>query len=65
MSRSVVLTAGQIMPAERERVVRGEGVVLVLSGPAVEAWKKGGSQWLAWSSKAVSTCLQSGEGGSG
>ena len=65
VSGSVVLTAGQKMPAEGERVVRGEGVALVLSGPAVEVWKRVGSQWTACSSRAVSTCLQVGKGAAG
>ena len=43
-------------------MVRGEGVALVLSGLAVDAWKRGGSQWTAWSSRAVSACLQVGKG---
>lgn len=62
---SVVLTAGRNTPTEGESVVRGEGVALVLLGPAVDAWKKGGSQWSAWSSRAVSARLQVGRGAAG
>ena len=57
VSGSVVLTAGRKTPGEGENVVRGEGVALVLSGLAVDAWKRGDSQWSAWSSRAVSACL--------
>ena len=49
VSRSVVLMAGRTPPGEGENVER-EGVALVLSGLAVDAWKRGGSQWSAWSS---------------
>ena len=65
VSGSVVLTAGRKTPGEGENVVRGEGVALVLSGPAVDARKRGGSQWSAWSSRAVSACLQVGKGAAG
>ena len=61
----MVLTAGRKTPREGENVVRGEGVALVLSGLAVDAWKRGGSQWSAWSSRAVSACLQVGKGAAG
>ena len=46
-------------PGEGENVVRG-GVTLVLSGLAVDAWKRGGR-----SSRAVSACLQVGKGAAG
>ena len=42
--------------AERVLVVRG-GVVLVLDGPGLEAWKHGGRQWKAWLSQCLSACL--------
>ena len=32
---------------------------------AVNAWKRGGTQWSAWSSRAVSACLQVGKGAPG
>ena len=41
---SVVLTAGRPTPAEGVTVQRGEGVALVLMGPALTAWKRGGKQ---------------------
>ena len=37
---------------------RGEGVAIVLSGPAVKAWRAGGEQWKAWSSRPVTGTLQ-------
>ena len=37
----------------------------MLSGPAVDAWKRAGKQWNAWSSRVVSACLQMGEGSGG
>ena len=54
---SVVLTASRTTPAQGEPVQRGEGVALVLRGLALDAWKKGGKQWKAWSSRCVSACL--------
>ena len=59
---SVVLTAGRKTPQEGEAVIRGEGVAVVLLGSAKDAWKRGGSQWTAWSSRVVSVCLQLGKG---
>ena len=54
---SVVLTAGRTTPAQGEPVQRGEGVALVLRGLGLDAWKKGGKQWKAWSSRCVPACL--------
>ena len=39
---------------------RGEGVAIVLSGPAIGAWKAGGSCWKAWSSTLVEATLLAG-----
>ena len=39
---------------------RGEGVAIVLTYWAIEAWKAAERQWKAWSSRAVSACLQLG-----
>ena len=55
---SVILTSGRKIPSDGEPVQRGEGVALVLSGPAIEAWKDGGEQWKAWGSRLVSAKLQ-------
>ena len=50
MGNRVVLTAGRNVPGamgpgDRQR---GGGVAIVLSGPAVDIWRAGGSQWKAW-----------------
>ncbi len=58
VSDSVVLTSGRAAPAKGEPVQRREGVALVLRDIAMDAWKKGGKQWKAWSSRCVSACLQ-------
>ena len=44
---------------------RGEGVAIVLSGPAVDAWRAGGSQWKAWGSRLITATLEIGSGRSG
>ena len=33
-------------------------MALVLRGLALVAWRRGGKQWKAWSSRCVSACLQ-------
>ena len=58
---SVVLTAGRERPSEGDDMQRGEGVAIVLLGPAIDAWKRTGKQWKAWGPRAVSACLQVGE----
>jgi len=55
---SIVLNAGRPSPVEGAVVQRGEGVALVLMGPALAAWKRGGKQWKAWSSRCVSARLE-------
>ena len=62
---SVILTSGREKPAVGESIQRGEGVAIVLTGPAVDAWRRAGRQWKAWSSRMVSACLQVGEGSGG
>lgn len=57
VGESVLLTSGRPTPATGEMVQRGEGVALVLRGSALSAWKRGGKQWKAWSSRCVSACL--------
>ena len=51
---STVLSSGRSLPSHGSVFQCGEGVALVLSGLAVEAWKRGGRQWHAWSSRCVS-----------
>jgi len=40
---------------------RGEGVAVVLFDWAIEAWKAGGCQWKAWSSRLVTAGLKIGK----
>ena len=47
VGESVVLTAGRPTPQARQPRQRGEGVAIILSGPAVAAWKRGGEVWKA------------------
>ena len=55
-----MLAAGRPIPAAGEPIKRGEGVAIVLSGPAITAWRTAGEQWKAWISMLVSACLQTG-----
>ena len=50
---SIVLTSGREKPALNDSKQRGEGVAIMLSGPAVDAWKRAVKQWKAWSSRVV------------
>ena len=59
---SVVLTAGRDVPDAGQRRQKGEGIAIVLSGEAIHAWKAGGSQWKAWSSRLVTATLEIGNG---
>lgn len=62
VGHSMVLTAGRKVPEQTGDVrQRGEGVAIVLSGPAINAWKAGGSRWKAWSSRLVSASLMVGK----
>ena len=54
---SVVLAAGRAVPGTGAVKQRGEGVAIVLSGPAIGAWKAGGSHWRTWSSRLVTAVL--------
>ena len=57
---SVVLTVGRAVPDSNDSLQRGEGVALVLLGSSIDAWKAGGQQWKAWSSRLVTACLKIG-----
>ena len=59
VGESVVLSAGREVPETGTRQ-RGEGVAIVLSGEAVSAWRAGGSQWKAWSSRLITSKLVTG-----
>ena len=58
---SIVLAAGRPVPKPGENLQRGEGVAVVLSGPALKAWKDAGEQWKAWNSRLVSAQLRTGK----
>ena len=60
---SIVLTSGRPTPQPGQSGQRGEGVALVLSGPALDAWKAGGQQWRSWNSRLISAAF--GKPGSG
>ena len=45
VGESVVITAGHETPQEYQVGQRGEGVTIVLAGPAKAAWRAGGEQW--------------------
>lgn len=60
IGRSVVLTAGRPIPESNQVRQRGEGVAIVLTGDAVTAWKAGGKQWSAKSSRLVTAKLKTG-----
>ena len=59
VDNSVVLTAGRPTPQAGQSMQRGEGVAIVLSGPAVTAWKDGGEQWKTWGSRLIQATLTS------
>ena len=54
---SIVVDAGRSVPGD---IRRGEGVAIVPSGPAVHAWKAGGSLWKVWSPRVVAVTLVAG-----
>ena len=58
MNGSILLTAGRPTPADGVPIQRGEGVALVLLGSALVAWRRGGRQWKAWSSRCISAFLE-------
>ena len=57
---SVILTAGREITSPGAPLQRGEGVAILLLGPAIDAWKKTGRKWKAWNSRLISACLQVG-----
>ena len=62
VGESVVIAAGRAVPGASVVKQRGEGVAIVLSGPAIGAWRSGGSRWKAWSSRVVVATLKVGNG---
>ena len=65
VAESIVLTAGRPTPQAGQPRNRGEGVAIVLNGPAASAWKAGGEVWKAWSLRLVTATLQKGQTNSG
>ena len=53
-----MLSVGRAVPDSNDSLQRGEGVALVLLGWAIDAWKAGGQQWKAWSSRLVTACFK-------
>ena len=60
VGESLVLTSGRETPGLNEKKTRGESVPIVLSGPAKRAWRGGGNQWKAWSSRLITATLSVG-----
>ena len=54
----MILYSGRKLPGEGEPVRRGEGVGIVLSPEATRAWRDGGEQWEAISSRIVTARLK-------
>ena len=61
INKSIVLTAGRPTLDANQRHWRREGVALVLSGPAVDAWKLGREQWKDCRSRLVKAFLVTGK----
>ena len=61
VGKCVVLAAGRPTPRPGESMQRGEGVALVLAGPAIAAWNAGGQQWKSWGSRIVRATLSARE----
>ena len=59
VGESVVLTASRDVPGIGHMKQRGERVAIVLTGPAIGAWKAGGKCWKAWNSRIISAILVS------
>ena len=55
-----MLATGRDVPGIGHVKQRGEGVAIVLIGPAIGAWKAGGKCWKAWNSRIIMAILVSG-----
>ena len=55
-----MLSSVRPVPTAGESHHRGEGVALVLRGPAIQAWKAAGSKWKTWHSRLISVVLDCG-----
>lgn len=61
VGRSIVIAAGRPTPQAGQSKQRGEGVAIVLNGPAIDTWKKGGEQWKTWGSRLIRVTLATGK----
>ena len=64
VDKSTILTSGRPVPTSDSVKQRGEGVAIVMAGPAISAWKDGGCRWKAWSPRLVTATLKVGNGAS-
>ena len=58
---SIVLAAGDPVPRPGETLQRGEGVAIVLTGPAMRAWREARERWKVWSPRLISAQLRTGK----
>ena len=59
--KSIELAAGHPVPKPGETLQRGEGVAIVLTGPAVRAWREAGEIWKVWSPCLILAQLRTGK----
>ena len=57
VGESLMLTVGRDLHGIGHVKQKGEGVAIVLIGPAIGAWKAGGKCWKAWNSKIILATL--------
>ena len=58
--RNIILASGRPVPRDGQSRKRGEGVALVLAGPAVKVLQRGVSHWKVWDSRLVTATLETG-----
>ena len=58
---SIVISAGRPIPQGDQSRQRGEGVAIVLCGPAIDAWRHGGDQRKSWGSRLLKVTLDTGQ----
>ena len=58
---SLVVAAGRAVPGAGVVNQRGEGVAVVLCGPAVDTWRSGVDRWKMWRSRLVTVALKVGQ----
>ena len=57
---NIILASGRPVPRDGQSSKRGEGVALVLAGPAVKVLQRGVSHWKVWDSRLVTATLETG-----